>query len=141
MPRKRAAMDTLGKRIIARLEALDISNAEAARRVGESRQRFGGYVHDRRLPDIHMLCKIARALETTPNVLLGFSEDAGAWEAVVRRILELDGRTPEEAAYLAHLAREAVSLTTAVADEGDVELRSRLAAQASWHFRHDAKPR
>lgn len=65
-------MDSFAKNLRRRAEELRISNAEVARRAGLTERRYGNYVSGRREPDLATLVRIARVLETTPDVLLGF---------------------------------------------------------------------
>lgn len=64
-------MDLLANKLRERAKQLGISNAEAARRSGLDERRFGHYVSGRREPDLATLVRIAEALGTTPNWLLG----------------------------------------------------------------------
>ena len=68
-------MQLFAARLKKRAEALGISNAEAARRVGLSERRYANYVSGAREPDLATLARIAKILETTPNELLGFSAE------------------------------------------------------------------
>lgn len=64
-------MDIFAKRLQERAKQLGISNAEAARRVGLDERRYAHYASGRREPDLATLVKIADALGTSPNWLLG----------------------------------------------------------------------
>lgn len=64
-------MDQFALRLRQRAKALGISHAEAARRSGVSERRYGHYVRGIREPDLSTLVRIAEALQTTPNALLG----------------------------------------------------------------------
>lgn len=134
-------MGNLAKRIRAKYEELGLTQAEAAKACGCSSARFGNYVSDTRKPDLETLVRIARALRTTTDWLLGLSEvvpvDA---RAVVLRLLELDGMQRERAEVIAAAAEEALRLLAALPDEGDARTRALLAAQASWQMRLNAKP-
>ncbi|WP_316204176.1 helix-turn-helix transcriptional regulator [Bradyrhizobium sp. SZCCHNS3051] len=68
-------MQVLGKNLRSRAKELGFSNAEVARRAGLSERRYGFYVTGDREPDLSTLLRICKVLATTPNVLLGFSED------------------------------------------------------------------
>lgn len=70
-------MDVLAKNVRARAASLGMTLAEVARRSGVSERRFGNYVAGIRNPDLDTLVRIARALQTTPNELLGFRTDDG----------------------------------------------------------------
>jgi transcriptional regulator with XRE-family HTH domain len=65
-------MRTLAARLRKRAGELKISNNEAARRAGLSTGRYGHYIRGRSEPDFATLMRIAEALETTPDALMGF---------------------------------------------------------------------
>lgn len=67
-------MDIFASRLRTRAAELGISHAEAARRSGLSERRYSHYVSGIREPDLATLVRIANALQTTPNVLLGIDE-------------------------------------------------------------------
>ena len=60
------------KNLRKRAEELSLSNAEVARRLGLSERRYAHYVAGRNEPDLALLLKIAKILETSPDALLGF---------------------------------------------------------------------
>ena len=66
-------MDQFSKQLRLRAEMLGLSNAEVARKLGLSERRYSHYVTGAREPDLAMMVRIAKALATTPNELLGFS--------------------------------------------------------------------
>lgn len=68
-------MDIFGQRLRERAEQLGISNAEAGRRAGLDERRYAHYANGRREPDLATLVKIAEALRTTPDWLLGVAHD------------------------------------------------------------------
>jgi len=68
-------MDIFAKRLRERAEQLGISNAEAGRRAGLDERRYAHYANGRREPDLATLARIAQALATTPNWLLGFAQN------------------------------------------------------------------
>jgi transcriptional regulator with XRE-family HTH domain len=68
-------MDVLAKALQKRAQELGLSHAAIARRVGISERRYGHYVAGRNEPDLAMFARIARALQTTPNELLGFGAE------------------------------------------------------------------
>ncbi|MDQ0560496.1 transcriptional regulator with XRE-family HTH domain [Rhizobium mesoamericanum] len=70
-------METLAKRLQERARQLGISNAEAARRAGLEERRYAHYVSGRREPDLITLVRIASALGTSPNWMLGVSTITG----------------------------------------------------------------
>lgn len=81
-------METFGKQLRKRAEALGISNAEAARRSGLAERRYANYVSGEREPDLATLSRIAKALSTTPDWLLGFGPELeiGPRELLLQRV-------------------------------------------------------
>ncbi|TXM69026.1 helix-turn-helix transcriptional regulator [Methylobacterium sp. WL69] len=67
-------MEIFAIRLRARAEELGIAHAEAARRAGLSERRYSHYVNGIREPDLATLVRIAGALRTTPDWLLGVAE-------------------------------------------------------------------
>jgi|SRR5581483_3878813 len=78
-------MDQFASRLRQRAKELGISHAEVARRSGLGERRYGHYVSGRREPNLATLVRIARALQTTPNALLGV--DARKSEASRKALL------------------------------------------------------
>jgi len=68
-------MESFAANLKKRAQELGLSNAEVARRAGLTERRYGNYITGRREPDLATLVRIARVLETTPNVLLGFDDE------------------------------------------------------------------
>jgi len=64
-------MEKFADNLRKRAEELGISNAEAARRAGLDERRYGNYITSRTEPDLATLVRIAEALKTTPDKLLG----------------------------------------------------------------------
>jgi transcriptional regulator with XRE-family HTH domain len=64
---------TIGSRLLARANALGISQGEVARRVGVSRVSVNNWVHGRARPSAPHIVLIARALGITSNYLLGIT--------------------------------------------------------------------
>lgn len=67
-------MDLFASRLRKRAAELGIAHAEAARRAGLSERRYSHYVSGIREPDLATLVRIAEALQTTPDVLLGVAD-------------------------------------------------------------------
>lgn len=67
-------MDLFASRLRERAAELGIAHAEAARRAGLSERRYSHYVSGIREPDLATLVRIAEALQTTPDVLLGVAD-------------------------------------------------------------------
>lgn len=136
-----ADMGKLAKRIRQRYEELGLTQTEAAKASGCSPARFGNYVKDTRKPDLETLVRIARALRTTTDWLLGFNESAPVdAQAVILRLLELEGMQRDRAEVIAAAAGEALRLLSALPDEGSARTRALLAAQAAWQMRPSSKP-
>jgi transcriptional regulator with XRE-family HTH domain len=74
-PEHFVSMDRFASQLRRRSEELNISQAEAARRSGMSEGRYGHYANGIREPDLATLVRIAKALQTTPNWLLGFTSE------------------------------------------------------------------
>ncbi|WP_315803026.1 helix-turn-helix transcriptional regulator [Bradyrhizobium sp. SZCCHNS3002] len=68
-------MRVLGQKLRSRAKELGLSNAEVARRAGLSERRYGFYVTGDREPDLSTLLRVCKVLATTPNILLGVSDD------------------------------------------------------------------
>ncbi|WP_081858638.1 helix-turn-helix domain-containing protein [Pseudorhizobium pelagicum] len=102
-------MELLARRLQERSKQLGISNAEASRRMGIDERRYAHYASGRREPDVATLVRIAEALGTTHNWLLGapaklsddhkvssllerFTNAASGTSRAVRRQLSGDGR-------------------------------------------------
>ena len=70
-------MKGLGQRLRDRARELGLADATVAERLGLSQQRYHNYVSDQTEPDYETLLRICRALDTTPNAVLG-TEPPGA---------------------------------------------------------------
>ena len=64
-------MKGLGQRLRERARELGLADATVAERLGLSQQRYFNYVSDQTEPDYETLLRICRALDTTPNAVLG----------------------------------------------------------------------
>lgn len=133
-------MTIIAQRIKIRLGELGLKQTDAAKTAGCSPQRFGNYVQGTRPPDVATLARISAALSTTPDYLMGFSDERQIEIfPVVIRLLELEGVNAVRAEAIARAVQEALSLLRAMPFEGDTILRSRIAAQAAWQMRTGAK--
>lgn len=123
-------------RLRARIDDLGLAQAEVARRAGITPQRLNNYLQRGVQPDIETAARLAGAVQVSVDWLLGLNA-AGPVEIapIVARLLELDGMLPERASAIADAVREAVRIATALPDEGDAVLRSRMAAQTVWQSR------
>ena len=68
-------MDALARALRTRAKGLGLSHAAIARRIGVSERRYAHYVTGRNEPDLSTLVRIAKALQTSPNELLGFAAE------------------------------------------------------------------
>ncbi|OYU34836.1 helix-turn-helix domain-containing protein [Novosphingobium sp. PASSN1] len=126
----------LSNRIRERIEKLQLSQAAIAHSCGCSPARFGNYVTGIRNPDLKTLARIAVALRTTTDHLLGLSPAVpDATKAVILRVLELEGMEHYQAQNIAQIAEEALQLFAALPNDGDAEMRAGIAAQAAWQVR------
>lgn len=139
-------MGELIKRIRQRMEELSLTPAEAARLCGWSAQRFGNYISppgskNHRALGTEELVKIAKALKTSTDWLLGLSEEIPIETGTVfQAILELDGMSPARAEALSQVVQAALRVLIAFRGDGDAHTRARLAAQAAWQLTHPSKP-
>ena len=68
-------MEALARALRTRAKGLGLSHAAIARRIGVSERRYAHYVTGRNEPDLATLVRIAKALQTSPNDLLGFAAE------------------------------------------------------------------
>lgn len=66
-------MERFGKNLQARANALGLSNAAVARSLNLNERRYSHYVTGKREPDLSTLVRIAAALGTTTDQLLGLA--------------------------------------------------------------------
>jgi transcriptional regulator with XRE-family HTH domain len=69
-------MDEFASRLRTAVQRLSLSDAEVARRLEISQQRFSHYIGGKRRPDFSMLAKICQVLATSPDYLMGFIDSA-----------------------------------------------------------------
>ena len=67
-------MQGMGKRLRARARTLGLTDTDVARRLDLAQPRYANYVNDTNEPDLGTFVRICRALETTPDEVLGFRE-------------------------------------------------------------------
>ena len=67
-------MQGMGKRLRARARTLGLTDTDVARRLDLAQPRYANYVNDANEPDLTTFVRICRALETTPDEVLGFRE-------------------------------------------------------------------
>ena len=91
-------MDIFARRLRERAAQLGISNAEAGRRADLDERRYGHYANGRREPDLATLVRIAEALATTPNYLLGLDangESSSSTSDLLERLVSAAKTLPE----------------------------------------------
>jgi transcriptional regulator with XRE-family HTH domain len=138
---KDAILRELGARLKLRIKKqLNITQGEAAKRAGMTEQALSNYINGTREMGVSELCRLARALGTSSDWLLGLSEAPPEFEPILVRLLELEGMQAATAQTIAATAREAVAIQRALTDEGDPLLKARMAAQAAWQSRRAPKP-
>lgn len=68
----------MGRRLRNRARELGVTDTEVARRADISQPRYANYVNDANEPDLGTLVRICRALDTSPDQVLGFAESPEA---------------------------------------------------------------
>jgi len=104
-------MKIFAKRLKQQTLHLGVSNSEAARRAGLAERRFNNYCNDEREPDLATLVRIAKALETTPDRLLGAGEapERGPRETLLDRLTSAARVLPITELELVTIQTEAVA--------------------------------
>lgn len=88
-----------------------------------------------------MLDRIAAILGTDADQLNGATESLSTVLAgILTTLFRLNGLPPERGALMAEVAVEALRAIRSLPDDGDAELRSRLAAQIAWQQHTGPKP-
>lgn len=135
-------MGIFAERVRQRLDELGVTQSEIAGRCGMSPSRFGNYVQGRTEPDLATFGKIAIALETSADWLLGINdENLQTQTETMKGVLVLDGMKPERAEELIAVAIEAMRLMQVLPPAPDERLRSQMAVQAAWHAAAGPKPK
>jgi transcriptional regulator with XRE-family HTH domain len=135
----------LARRIRSRMEEIGMKHVDLCRLADVSSGRLGNWTSlseaNNRTPDVRNLIKLAKALRTSTDWLLGLSEAPTIDVAVaMQRLLELDGMSPAKAEVIAQAASRAVELLAAVPGDGDAHTRAVLAAQMAWQTRSQSRP-
>lgn len=105
-------MDIFAERLRERAQQLGISNAEAGRRAGLDERRYAHYANGRREPDLATLVRIAEALATTPNWLVGVASDGVASSTrsdLLDRLMQAESKMTEAELRLFCIQAEAVA--------------------------------
>lgn len=105
-------MRSLGKNLRKRARELNLSDAEVARRIGLTEQRYGNYVRGEREPDLETLVRICQTLEMSPNEALGWetaptpSKQSNARSNLLARVMSDCGTlSNEQLELLSRVAR------------------------------------
>jgi transcriptional regulator with XRE-family HTH domain len=104
-------MKIFGERLKKQALHLGLSNAEAARRAGLAERRFNNYCNDEREPDLATLVRMAQALETTPDHLLGVHDlpKRGLRETMLDRLSSAARALPMTELEIVTIQTEALS--------------------------------
>lgn len=112
-------MEQFATNLRSRAKDLGLAHAEVARRAGLTERRYGNYVAGTREPDLASLIRIAEALGTTPNQLLGVHAEAAEKSAqcVLRdRLVSAASGMAHSDLELLVIAAEAIALARHKAD-------------------------
>lgn len=124
---------TLATRISNTLKQLGITQAEGARRCHMSPQRFGNYASGKRTPDIETLILLSKALNTTPNELLGIDFPGSDLNAdIIKRLLQLEGLSLQQSDRIAQTLIAAQNLYTKILHQGSNLDLAEIVAIAAW---------
>ena len=106
-------MQVFANRLRERAAELGIAHAEAARRAGLSERRYGHYVNGIREPDLSTLVRIAEALQTKPDALLGFGEqdEVSARSKLVARLVSAAQVLADEVLEIVVVQAEALAVS------------------------------
>jgi transcriptional regulator with XRE-family HTH domain len=104
-------MKIFSTRLKQRAKDLGISNAEAARRAEVAERSYANYTAGERQPKLAALAKIAKALGTTPDYLLGFGEtpETGKRSKVITRMNSAAQMLPDSELELVTVQLEALA--------------------------------
>lgn len=105
-------MEQFATNLRRRAKELGLTHAEIARRAGLTERRYGNYVAGTREPDLASLLRIAEALRTTPDHLLGLeNETAGRTtrDVLQDRLLSASAGMEQSDLELLIIAAEAIA--------------------------------
>lgn len=68
-------MDSFAERLRERAEQLGMTHTAVAKKAGLEVRRLGNYMAGNRRPNFEALLRICKALDTTPNQLLGVEDE------------------------------------------------------------------
>lgn len=108
-------MEILAKKLKEIAARKGVSDAAMARHIGLDERRYAHYAAGRRKPDLETFLRIAIALETTPNDLLGieetFLEDRAA-NTLVNRFVRAASSMSSKELEIVVVQAEAISTRT-----------------------------
>lgn len=122
-------MTVFADKLRARIEALSLSHAEVARRTGLDTRRFGHYATGLREPDFQTLVRIAKALATTPDALLGVSVDTPTGDADARLREQIAVACQSLDGHSLEIILAQVSAVVALERRGEGKRRGRSSAE------------
>jgi transcriptional regulator with XRE-family HTH domain len=113
-------MKIFGERLKQQAMHLGLSSAEAARRAGLAERRFNNYCNDEREPDLATLVRMAQALETTPDLLLGVHDlpERGERETLLDRLSSAARALSQSELEIVTIQTEALSAKLKVLPKG-----------------------
>lgn len=108
------AMESIGQRLIFLMESKDMTQKTLADKIEISKQSLYKYTHDLCEPRSEIIARMAVALDTTADYIVGLTKDP----APVRRNGELEQKAKKESELLARIRR--------LSPEGYARLEERL---------------
>ena len=114
-------MRGLGDRMRARARELGMSDAEVARRVGLTQQRYANYVADRHEPDLETFARICSVLHASTDSMLGEPAFVVPPPNLSTALAALDGEAMAVLAVVADALAARTSRRRAVIPAGDDE--------------------
>ena len=113
-------MMVFANRLRERAAELGIAHAEAARRAGLSERSYNHYVNGIREPNLATLVRIAGALQTTPDDLLGVSEreDVSARSKLLARLVSAAQVLADEVLEIVVVQTEALAASRRAKSSG-----------------------
>ncbi len=113
-------MMVFANRLRERAAELGIPHAEAARRAGLTERRYNHYVNGIREPNLITLVRIAEALQTRPDDLLGFGrqDDVSARSKLIDRLVSAAQALADEVLEIVFVQAEALAVNRRVKSSG-----------------------
>lgn len=113
-------MMVFADRLRERAAELGIAHAEAARRAGLSERRYSHYVNGIREPNLVTLVRIAEALQTRPDDLLGFGkrDEVSARSKLIDRLVSAAQVLADDVLEIVVVQAEALAVDRRVKSSG-----------------------